>query len=56
MTKKCTIVLRLVKEAEEKPNNELKEEISQELISIVGRIPWAREVENVIISEEQAER
>ena len=50
MTKKCTIVLCLVEEAEEKMNDELEEEISQELESILSRIPWAREVEKVTIS------
>ncbi len=53
MTKKCTIVLRLVEEAEEEPNDKLKEEINQELESISGRIPWAGEVEKAIVSEEQ---
>ena len=50
LTKKCTIVLCLVEEAEEKPNDELKEEISLELQMILGRIPWAKEIEKITIS------
>ena len=53
LTKKCTIVLRLVEEAEEKPNNRLEKEISQELESILGRIPWAKELEKVTVSTDR---
>lgn len=56
MAKTCTIVICLVEEAEEKPNDELKKEISQELESILSRIPWAKEVEKVIVSGKKAER
>ena len=53
LTKKCTIVLGLVEEAEEKPNDKLEEEITQELESILGRIPWAKELEKVTISTDR---
>ena len=56
MTKKCTIVLRLVEEAEEKPNDKLEEEISQELESILGRIPWTKELEKVTISTDRRKK
>lgn len=50
MTKRCTIVLRLVEEAQEKPDDELREEISQELELNLSRIPWAREIEKITVS------
>ena len=50
MTKKGTVVLWLVEEAQESPDDELREERSQELESIVSEIPWAREVEKITIS------
>jgi len=49
LTKRCTIVLRLVEEAQEKPDDELREEISQELELTLSRIPWAREIEKITV-------
>ena len=44
--------MRLVEEAEEKSDDELREEISQELETILSRIPWAREVEKITVSSD----
>jgi hypothetical protein len=49
LTKKGTVVLSLVEQAQERPDHELREERSQELESVLSWVPWAREVEKITI-------
>jgi len=51
VTKKCHIVLRLLKEAEEIDNEEIAREIKQEIKMNLHLIPWAEDVEKVTVSE-----
>jgi len=52
MTKKCTLVILLIDEADEKTCEELAEDIKKELEESLRIIPWAKEVEKVTVSEE----
>lgn len=38
-----------MEEAQEEPDDELREEIGQELELILSRIPWAMEVEKIAV-------
>jgi len=50
-TKKAVIVISLVKEAKEKANKEIEEEIFQELSMDLSKIPWCKKVEKVKVKE-----
>jgi len=52
MVKRCIIILRLVKEAEEKKNEELEREIENEVKLLLYRIPWVAEIEVIRVSQE----
>jgi len=52
MTKKCTLVILLVDEADEKTCEEIAEDISKELEESLRIIPWAKEVKKITVSEE----
>jgi len=50
-TKKAFITIRLVKESEEKSNEEIEKEIFESLSKGLPRIPWLAEVEKVTVRE-----
>lgn len=50
-TKKAFITIRLVKESEEKSNEEIEKEIFESLSKDLPRIPWLAEVEKVTVRE-----
>jgi len=52
MTKKCTLVIVLVDEADEKTCEEIEEDIRDELEESLRIIPWAKEIEKLTVSEE----
>jgi len=51
MGKKAVIVVSLVEESAEKPNEEIEREILEELSREPARIPWMKEVEKVTVTE-----
>jgi len=51
MGKKAVIVVSLVEESAEKPNEEIEREIVEELSREPARIPWMKEVEKVTVTE-----
>ena len=51
MGKKAVIVISLVEESAEKPNQQIKKEIMRELKREPSRIPWLKEVEKVTVTE-----
>jgi len=52
MSKKVMILLSLVKESTEVPNEEIEKEISKELQQLPLAIPWADKVLFVRVTEE----
>jgi len=50
-TKKAFITILLVKESEEKSNEEIGKEIFESLSKGFPRIPWLAEVEKVTVTE-----
>jgi hypothetical protein len=52
MVRKAIIVITLVEESEEKPEEEIKKDIVEELSKEPARIPWLKKVEKVTITEE----
>lgn len=50
-TKKAFITILLVKESEEKPNEEIEKEIFESLSKGVPGIPWLAKVEKVVVRE-----
>jgi len=52
MNKKATIIISLVKESEEKSNEELEKEILTALSEMPIQIPWIKKVEHVKVSEQ----
>jgi len=50
--KKVIIVISLVKESEEKPNEEIEQEIFQTISEGLPRIPWLESVDKVTVIEE----
>ncbi|MGQ9624293.1 MAG: hypothetical protein ACUVT9_02865 [Candidatus Bathycorpusculaceae bacterium] len=50
MVKKAKITIILVKESEEKSNQELEKEIFNALLELPVKIPWMKKVENVEVS------
>jgi len=51
LKKKAVIVISLVRESEEKPNEELEREIHEALSKEPALIPWLAKVEKVTITE-----
>jgi len=49
--KKAVIVVSLVEESAEKPNEEIEREIMEDLSREPARIPWTKEVEKVTVTE-----
>jgi len=52
MSKKAVIVIRLVEESVEEPNEEIEKEILDELSTHEPKMPWFKSVEKVTIVEE----
>jgi hypothetical protein len=52
MVRKAIIVITLVEESTEKPEEEIKKDIAEELSKEPARIPWLKNVEKVAIVEE----
>jgi len=50
-TKKAVIVVSLVEESKEVPNEEIEKEIREELSKDLPRIPWCKKVERVTVRE-----
>ncbi|MGB9671511.1 MAG: hypothetical protein ACPLZY_00010 [Candidatus Norongarragalinales archaeon] len=50
MVKRAKITIILVEESEEKPNQELEEEIFNALSELPVKIPWMKKVESVRVS------
>jgi len=51
MGKKAVIVVSLVEESAEKPNEEIEGDIMGELSEEPARIPWMKKVEKVKVTE-----
>jgi len=51
MGKKAVIVVSLVGESAEKPNEEIEREIMEELSKYPPVIPWLKKVERVTVTE-----
>lgn len=51
-TKKAFITILLVKESEEKSNEEIEKEIFESLSKGLPRIPWLAKVEKVVVRED----
>lgn len=51
-TKKAFITILLVKESEEKTNEEIEKEIFESLSKGLPRIPWLAKVEKVVVRED----
>jgi len=51
MVKKCLLTIVLVDEANEKTPSEIEEEIRNEADIFLRLIPWAKEIEKVIVLE-----
>jgi len=51
MTKKAVIVIHLVDESQEKPNEQIEKEIKTELTKEPSRIPWLKKLEKVTVTE-----
>ena len=51
MGKKAIIAISLVKESEEKTNEELEKEIYNALSEIPTKIPWMKKVESVKVTD-----
>jgi len=51
MVRKCLLTILLVDEADEKPCEEIEKEIWSEAETFLRLIPWARELEKVVVSE-----
>ena len=52
MVKKCLLTILLVDEANEKTCKEIEEDIRREAETFLRLIPWAREIEKIIVSED----
>jgi len=50
LPKKATITIFLLKESEEKTNEELEKEILKELSKITPMIPWCKKIEKVTVT------
>jgi len=50
MDKKATIIISLVEESQEKPNEELEKEIHEALSEMPIKIPWMKKVEKVKVT------
>jgi len=50
LPKKATITIFLLKESEEKTNEELEKEILKELSKITSMIPWCKKIEKVTVT------
>jgi len=53
MSKKAVIVVSLVEESAEKPNEEIEKEILEELSKHPSVVPWLKKVEKVTVTEAQ---
>jgi len=51
MGKRAVIVVSLVEESAEKPNEEIERDIMEELSREPTRIPWMKEVEKVTVTK-----
>ena len=49
MGKKAVIVVSLIEESAERPNEEIEREIMEELLRKPARIPWLKKVEKVTV-------
>jgi len=49
-SKKATVTFSLVRESEEKTNEELEKEIFGELSKITSKIPWCDEIKKVTVT------
>ena len=52
MTKKATIIITLVKESQEEPNEEIEKEIHAALTEMPTKIPWMKKVEKVKVTSQ----
>jgi DNA-directed RNA polymerase subunit H (RpoH/RPB5) len=52
VVKKARIVISLVKESTETPNEEIAKEILKELSTRPTKIPWMKNVEKVTVTDE----
>jgi len=52
LTKKATIIISLVEESKEIPNEQIEKEIREELSKGLPKIPWCKKVERVTVTEE----
>jgi len=50
LPKKASITISLLKESEEKTNEELEKEILEELSTIASKIPWCKKIEKVTVT------
>jgi len=50
MNKKATIIISLVRESDEKSNEELEKEICAALSELPIKIPWMKKVEKVTVT------
>ena len=52
MVKKCLLTIVLVNEANEKPLEEIEDEIRNEADIFLRLIPWAKEIEKITVLED----
>lgn len=52
LVKKARIVISLVKESAETPNEEIAREILKELSTLPTKIPWMKSIEKVTVTDE----
>ena len=51
MVKKCLLTILLVNEADQKPSEEIEEDIMDEAENFLRFIPWAKEIEKITVLE-----
>jgi len=56
VNKKAIIVIELVDESAEKPNEQIEKEILEELSKHPLTIPWLKNIEKVTVTEEKKSR
>jgi hypothetical protein len=49
--KKAVIIIKLVEESDEAPNEQIEKEIFEEISEGLTRIPWMNKVEKVTVTE-----
>jgi len=51
-SKKVIIVMRLIKEATEKPNTKIEKEIMEELSEGMPKIPWQGAIQKIVVLDD----